>query len=236
MTSRVGQQGWSVAVVVPARDEERTVAASLRSIARALEHAGVDDHRVVMVADRCGDRTVARAIAAMGPSGRVVECDQGNVGAARAVGVAAALVGWDGEASHRWLASTDADTVVPLDWIERQLRHARAGAHGVAGVVELLDAPGSLERRFRSKYVLDAARGHPHVHGANLGVHVEWYRRVGGWSSLRTGEDHDLWGRLRAGGAMLVSDTSLRVRTSARLRARAPGGFAGDLRALVAGS
>jgi glycosyltransferase involved in cell wall biosynthesis len=230
------QHGWSVAVVVPARDEERVVAASVRSIRRALEHAGVDDHRVVVVADRCRDRTVSVAGAAVGSAGRVVECDDGNVGAARAAGVAAALAGWDGDGQRRWLASTDADTVVPVEWIERQLRHASAGAHGVAGVVELLDAPSSLERRFRSRYVLGSDRGHPHVHGANLGVHVEWYRRVGGWSPMCTGEDHDLWGRLQNGGALLVSDPMLRVRTSARLRARAPDGFAGDLRSLVAGA
>jgi glycosyltransferase involved in cell wall biosynthesis len=236
VSATVGRQEWSVAVVVPARDEERDVAASIRSIRRSLDHAGVVDHRVVVVADRCRDRTASRARDAVGVQGRVVECDAGNVGAARAAGVAAALAGWGGDELRRWVASTDADTVVPHDWIERQLRHAAAGAHGVAGVVELLDAPSSLERRFRSRYVLDGACDHPHVHGANLGVHVEWYRRVGGWSALCTGEDHDLWARLRDDGARLVGDPSLRVRTSARLRARAPDGFAGDLRALIAGS
>lgn len=236
MSATGGRLGWSVAVVVPARDEERSVAASVRSIRCSLHHAGVVDHRIVVVADRCRDRTASRARDAVGSEGRILECDAGNVGEARAAGVAAALAGWGGDERRRWVASTDADTVVPHDWIARQLSHAAAGMHGVAGVVELLDAPSSLEQRFRSRYVLDGERGHPHVHGANLGVHVEWYRRVGGWSPLCTGEDHDLWDRLRDGGAALVGDPSLRVRTSARLRARAPGGFAGDLRALVAGS
>lgn len=236
MSAAGGPHGWSVAVVVPARDEERAVAASVRSIRRALEHAGVAQHRIVVVADRCQDRTASRATAAVGPAGQVVDCDEGNVGAARAAGVAAALAGWDGEAQRCWLASTDADTVVPPDWIERQLRHASAGAHGVAGVVELLGAPSSLERRFRDRYLLDGVCEHPHVHGANLGLSAQWYRRVGGWRPLCTGEDHDLWNRMRDHGARLVSDASLSVRTSARMSARAPEGFAADLRTLVAGS
>lgn len=125
---------------------------------------------------------------------------------------------------------------MPHDWIERHLAHAAAGAHGVAGIVELLDAPRVLERRFRGCYLVDGPSSHPHVHGANLGVLATWYHRVGGWSPMRSGEDHDLWRRLREGGARLVSDANSTVRTSARLSARAPEGFAGDLRALVAGS
>jgi glycosyltransferase involved in cell wall biosynthesis len=227
---------WAVAVVVPARDEERHVVACLRSVRRALDRLGVAEHRLVLVADRCRDRTVSRALAAVGPCGTVMERDDGNVGSARAAGVAAALDGWDRAPERLWLASTDADTVVAHDWLERHLAHASAGAHGVAGVVDLLDAPSALERRFRDRYVSDPRAAHSHVHGANLGLRADWYHRVGGWSPMRTGEDRDLWDRLRGGGARLVSDASSTVRTSARLRARAPDGFAGDLRALVAGS
>lgn len=91
MSPGAGSGEWGVAVVVPARDEEQQVAASVRSVRRALEWAGITEHRLVVVADRCRDRTVARALAAVGPLGCVVECDDGNVGAARAAGVAAAL-------------------------------------------------------------------------------------------------------------------------------------------------
>lgn len=227
---------WAVAVVVPARDEQRHVASCLRSVRRALERVGVAEHRVVLVADRCRDRTAEVALAAVGDDGLVVERQDGNVGAARAAGVAAALDGWDRAPERLWVASTDADTVVPPDWLERHLAHATTGVHGVAGVVDLLDAPRALEQRFLGRYLVGAPSTHPHVHGANLGVVADRYHRVGGWSPLPTGEDHDLWQRLRRSGARLVSDASSTVRTSARLRARAPDGFAGDLRALVAGS
>ena len=48
---------------------------------------------------------------------------------------------------------------------------------------------------------------------------------------LTTGEDHDLWNRLRRYGPTL-STTALTVATSARRTGRAPEGFAADLSAL----
>jgi hypothetical protein len=62
-------------------------------------------------------------------------------------------------------------------------------------------------------------------------VRADRYVDVGGWADLKTAEDHDLWGRLRRTGALLLSSSSLQVITSGRRVGRAPSGFAGALAA-----
>jgi hypothetical protein len=134
---------------------------------------------------------------------------------------------------HIWLANTDADTVVPADWLNVQLDLADHGADAVAGIVELdVDADDRLRQAFGASYRLGRDGTHRHVHGANLGVRADVYRAVGGWRHLRTGEDHDLWKRLLAAGTC-VSATASVVRTSGRLAGRAPHGFAADLATIV---
>ncbi|CAN5905598.1 glycosyltransferase [soil metagenome] len=76
------------------------------------------------------------------------------------------------------------------------------------------------------------APAHPHVHGANLGVRADVYLEVGGWRPLVTGEDHDLWDRVRASGRPVTSTMEVPVVTSGRRRGRAPAGFADLLTSL----
>jgi hypothetical protein len=70
-----------------------------------------------------------------------------------------------------------------------------------------------------------------HVHGANLGVRADVYRRAGGLRDLRTAEDHDLWRRLIQLSARTVSTSRIEVVTSSRRVGRAPHGFADSLAA-----
>ncbi len=229
-----------VVTVVPAHNEERCVAASIESVIAAMKHLPEGTTgEIVVTADRCRDGTVALAREALGSSGTVVTLDAGNVGAARRLGVTDAL-SRNGEFDRTtWIASTDADTVVPPNWLQLQLEAAAAGYCGVAGVVELRQS-SQLRLPFSVAYLDDngvapAAHrpaSHRHVHGANMGFSAGTYLRVGGWRHLRTGEDHDLWNRLKVAGAV-ISTTALHVRTSDRLVARAPMGFAADLRVLA---
>jgi hypothetical protein len=75
---------------------------------------------------------------------------------------------------------------------------------------------------------------HEHVYGANLGVRADAYRAVGGFHSLTSGEDRDLWSRLENAGYPLARPTSAPVRTSARTNGRASGGVAELLKRLSA--
>lgn len=222
-----------LAVVVPAHDEAELLPRCLAGLAAAVDRVAAVPVEVVVVADACTDATVAVAEAA-GVS--VVTITAGRVGAARAAGMEYALRrGPDG----LWLATTDADSLVPPDWLAWHLAHARAGAGLLAGTVEVDDWtpwPYGLRSRYDTRYraAVDGT-AHAHVHGANLGVSGPAYLATGGFPPVAHDEDHALIARARAIGARIVSDTRCPVLTSSRSEAaRAPHGFASHLVALAA--
>jgi len=78
--------------------------------------------------------------------------------------------------------------------------------------------------------------GHPHVHGANLGVRGDAYLALGGWPALPTGEDTELARRASSAGHLRIARTAaIPVVTSTRRAGRAPQGFSGYLRDLSPG-
>jgi len=162
-------------------------------------------------------------------------CDAKSAGTARRLGVEAVLRFFKRRAlTQIWLANTDADTTVPLDWLAVQLELADSGATGVAGIVRLAESgAGAAHEAYRETYLTAADGTHAHVHGANLSVRADAYLDAGGWPHLALAEDHCLWQRLRGRGWRICSPVSSVVVTSARLKGRAPGGFADTLRAHV---
>jgi hypothetical protein len=243
----------AVAVVVPARDEEDGIGGCIGAIAEAAAHpalAGVPVH-LMLVLDDCRDATAVRAQEALRLAARsaaagsllvnAVSVSLANVGRARALGVALAVAGM--AEAHKgvgadavWLATTDADSVVPRHWLAHQLELRMAGADGYAGTV-IVDSwaehPDRTRRRFERRYHGDGSGfGHPHVHGTNLGLSLAAYLAVGGFAPLETGEDRALWDALGAAGRRLVSTPLAPVVTSGRRWGRSPGGFAALLRQL----
>lgn len=227
-----------IAVVVPAHDEEDVIVDCLRSIRRARRPLPSPiGCSIVVVANRCTDATVARALEAIEP-GRgdsVVMSAATTVGAARQLGAEHALAARTIDPDRLWIANTDADTIVDPDWISKQLEFADRGIVGVAGIVELRKDSWcnlALVEAFDSSYSRGDGLSHPHVHGANLGFRGDAFRMAGGWRPLATGEDHDLWARLRDAGPV-ASSGAVTVSTSARTVGRAPRGFAANIAALV---
>jgi cellulose synthase/poly-beta-1,6-N-acetylglucosamine synthase-like glycosyltransferase len=148
-----------------------------------------------------------------------------NVGAARAHGAQALLA-----RGARWLAFTDADSVVAQDWLVHQLQLETDVVCGTIQVAEWSDHAQhatQLHRHFLRTY--NDADGHRHIHGANLGVSADAYRQVGGFLPLATSEDVALVQALQHAGARIAWSAAPRVVTSARRSARAPGGFAAAL-------
>ena len=229
------QHGWRVGVVVPARNEAARIAACLDSIERAAAMAApkIDRLQVLVVADSCRDATAA--IASRHDGVRVREVEFATAGAARACGAADVVADLGGPLDRIWLANTDADSTVSPDWLDRQLVSAASGAAAVAGIVTLAGAEPRLRESFRRMYSKGIAETtHPHVHATNFGLRAEVLEAVGGWSAMATGEDHDLWERLRASGAPCISDPNLVVSTSARRTGRAPLGFSTVVAGLAA--
>jgi hypothetical protein len=251
----------AVGVVIPARDEQERIGNCLASVRRALAVLpdGVAV-AVAVVLDRCRDATPERVAAlladwpqavAVPVTGEVVPLRSAahgvtalprrprgtGVGALRDLGVREVLHRLGAHpAAGTWLLSTDADTTVPPHWALAHLQLAADGAHAVAGMADLMGVE-HLTAAALARYRAIVERGthgdtHQHVYGANLGVRADAYLAVGGFPSHGSGEDHDLWRRLRAAGYTLAQPAGVRVRTSARLHGRADDGLAGLLRSL----
>lgn len=221
-----------MAVVVPARDEEALIGACLASIERATTAVRRQRPRMpvvtIVVDDSSSDGTadIARRFSGV----RVIQTPGGNVGRARSAGVDHALTVLGHAPAHVWIANTDADTVVPEQWLCGQLALAQRGADVVLGTVQ--PTREELSPQQIAAWLCEnrpgAASGQ--VHGANLGLRGSLYEQVGRFAPLPEHEDVDLVERLRQAGAHIVSSGAVEVLTSGRLLGRTPGGFAGYLR------
>lgn len=221
------------AVVIPARDEEQALPTCLASVATAVEVARPPT-TVLVVLDRCLDGS-ARIASRAGVE--VLVTSYGSAGAARAAGIATVLASLRGagHAPHTtWVACTDADSVVPATWLTTQLDLANEGADCVVGTVEPVGVPARAAQEWRRRHHL--AEGHPHVHGANLGIRASTYLDVGGFAPLPLHEDAELVARIRDAGHRCVATDRARVATSGRLTSRVTGGFATYLAELAATS
>lgn len=222
----------AVAIVLPVRDEELRLGACLEAIAVARQQVEVPAHLVVVL-DGCRDASGRIAEAALVEGDLLLRVEHRSVGAARACGAEAAFRALAPLPLERiWLANTDADSRVPLDWLGAQLALAADGVAAMAGTVEVEAWDGHPPERVRGYqrfYAQDRDGAHPHVHGANLGVRADAYRASGGFAPLATGEDVALWKALGERGWPRVSTRAIPVITSSRLRGRAPAGFAAFL-------
>ena len=214
-----------IGVVVPVHNETALLGECLESLARAARDAALrgEPVEVVTVLDACTDQSAAIAVRR---GAQIVSLDARCVGAARALGASYAI-----DAGARWIAFTDADCVVPENWLSAQLA---AGADVTCGPVRIEDwsaHPFGMQERFIQLY---GRAGAFHVHGANLGVSASAYRRTGGFPPLRKGEAEVLVASLARLGCRVAWDGSPAVTTSARWESTIEGGFAsvlGDLRA-----
>jgi hypothetical protein len=234
-----------VAVVIPARDEERTVGRTVHDVRRALRvaraRALVRHATVEVVAHRCRDATVAAAERALGPDGQVT-ADETSwcVGQVRDAGVRRALAVLGGAPEATWVLNTDADTRVGAHWVVDVLALAeRVDAEAVVGLAPLDQWRGSIEGAAAYARLLasgmrpdDPVHQHDHVYGANLAVRADAYLAVDGFPAVPHGEDQALVDRLELSGRPLLRTTAVTVRTSGRMTARAVGGLADRLAAV----
>jgi len=222
--SRIRHPISAVGIVLPVHDEEELLAAALEALEGAIAAVPTSvSCRLAVVLDQCGDAssTIARCWAARSGA-YVVGREYSNVGRARRAGFERLLAcRGDRGPEQLWLATTDADSEVPEDWLEVQLEAAASGADLWAGRVRLADGAGPAPL-WNERY---AAERDP-VHGANLGFRASLYTRLGGFRMLSSGEDRDLRRRAAAAGFSIVYDARAKVTTSSRRDGRAPKGFA----------
>lgn len=236
-----------VRVLIPARNEEHLLPSALHAVRSALRLArdvlalpiapdslgcGVEigswqprnlETHITVIADLCTDRTAAIAAEL---ADEVLVTRSGTPGAARAAGLLHYRdESLDADDDNVLLMCTDADSVVPAEWVVEHLRHRWAGADAIAGKVAVQDwltRTPALRRRYEQDY----AGGRGHVHGANLGISAAAYQAVGGFAPLEVGEDQDMVDRLHRAGFQVHECLSLPVVTSARAQSRVAAGFA----------
>lgn len=239
-----------VLVVVPARDEAESIEACLAALVVAVRGAVTSGRvrraRIAVAAHRCRDDTADRATAALRASGleHLVLADEKSttVGGVRTRLVDAVMsdVATSDDAplepSRTWVLSTDADSLVPADWVGALLDVAdRTGADLVAGFVGLSGWVADPAAVAAYDHLLDAgltAEGHDHVWAANLAVSYRAFVAAGGFPSVEHGEERVLAGRVARTGKVVGALQPVVV-TSARMPGRAPHGLGDLLRRLA---
>jgi len=216
-------------IVIPAHNEERVIRDCVSATTEAARHRDLKGEPVdvLVVLDSCTDAT---GVLASEAGARTVSVKARNVGVARAVGAEALLA-----QGARWLAFTDADTLVSASWLVDQLAQNADAVCGSVGVEDWSQHgvhADLLRAHFLATY--SDRDGHRHIHGANLGVSSAAYRRAGGFKQLACSEDVAFVAALEATGARIAWSAAPRVVTSARRDARAVGGFADALLSAVA--
>lgn len=225
----------AVAVVVPAHDEAELLEACLGALTAAVgaAHAAGPEVAIatVLVLDACTD--ASDVLARRWPV-ETIAIDAHRVGTARRLGVETALTALaargDIRAEAIWIATTDADSTVPENWLTHQLELARDGADVVLGTVRPDFADLTPQH---VAYWLDThVRGMPpgNVHGANLGLRASTYLAAGGFGDLDEHEDAELVRAAVAAGAVVRASDEHEVVTSGRFAGRTPGGYAAFVR------
>ena len=249
-------------VAIPARNEEERIGPCLRALS---QQTGMDKSAlgVVVFVNGSSDGTAAIVRSMSGAAGLDIGLIEDSAvrppdaGWARRMAMEAAA-GWFGRqaktkalAFRRIILTTDADTIVPRDWVVRNLSAIEAGASAVAGAFDI--DPGErielplmlrlrlwLEGRYEALITELACRLDPQPHdpwprhaatsGASLAVELEAYLAMGGMPALPVGEDRAFVDALIAAGGRVRHDPDIRVRTSGRLIGRAIGGFSDGMR------
>ena len=132
-----------IGVLVPAHNEAASMARCLQSIRRAALHPGLRGEavQVVVALDDCSDAT-----ASICRQQRVdtVQLQARCVGVARAAAAAQLL-----QQGARWLASTDADSEVPPEWLVAQLEGRCDAFCGLVDIASTSRDGKRLRRAFR---------------------------------------------------------------------------------------
>lgn len=215
-----------IGVVIPVHNEELLLAACLRAVAQAAGHAMLNGEQVcpVVVLDACSDSSASIAAQA---GVHCLTISERNVGAARRAGA-----DWLLQQGARWLASTDADSLVPEDWLVRQIHSEAEVVCGTVRVTRWDEYPDAVRNLYLRLY--QQREGHRHIHGANLGVCAHAYQRAGGFPPVMAHEDVALVHALEALGARISWTAGNSVETSARREARCAEGFSDYLKGLAA--
>lgn len=208
-----------VTVAIPARNEERSIAALLDSV-RAQSHQNL---QILVVDGMSTDRTaeIVRSVAAQDPRVELLE------NPARVIPVAMNLA--LRHARGTWFVRVDAHCSVPEDYVERVVDHLRTGRWG--GVGGRKDGRGHTAQGRAIAAVMGSpfAQGNSVYHYGEQAQPVdhipfgayptELVRSLGGWNEAQlVNEDFEFDYRLRSAGHELLFDPAIRIDWDCRQR------------------
>lgn len=209
-----------IGIVIPAHNEAKTIAKCIASVQTAIEHLpSTVQTSVIVVLDSCIDNTI-EIVKASGVD--YLCCNSECVGQVRDMGIRYAIAN-----GATWLACTDADSTVPIDWLVQQMEHLnQQRTDMICGVVSV-DNWDHLSSQTKKAYIdhYQDKMGHSHIHGANLSFSSDAYLATGGFEHVTCHEDVDLVNRFKEKLYAITWSNRVRVMTSSRLQARAKEGF-----------
>jgi glycosyltransferase involved in cell wall biosynthesis len=200
-----------ISVVIPAYNEEAFIRQTLEALT-AQADIDATAYEIIVVDNNCVDLTVEIAVSL---GARIIKESKAGVGWARAAGFATA--------NAPLIATTDADSVVPSNWLTSIIE-----AFGDEKVVAV-GGPGTYDIKHDIMHAV-VNRSLPYLHeldrlihadthhlvGFNMAVRRSAFEQVGGWhAELAIGEDLELSQRIATIGRIAFLP-DLRVQTSDR--------------------
>lgn len=190
-----------VTIVIPAYNEELSISECLKSL-KNQDYSG--PYEIVVIDNASSDAT---ASIAKHFSAKVTY--EGKRGYNFAI-----KRGFD-EAEGEIIACTDADSIVPRNWLSKLVKHFEdPGVVGCGGVFRFADGPLWL------RLVGEFGRCNYHIAGANMAVRRSAYQHIGGFSpDVNQGADVDLDRRLRKIGTVIIDRKIVTATSSRRFQA-----------------
>jgi len=198
-----------ISVVVPAFNEEHILALCIEALQKQ-DFKGTFE--IIIVDNNSSDKTVEIA-KKLGV--RVIHEKRKGVAFARQSGFMASR--------GKVIASTDADTIVPANWLST-ISSTFKKYSNISAVTGPIDFFGQTKRRLFflntfapiTRFVGLVFSGEPYFYGANFAIKKDIFQKIGGFDTrLSVGEDMDL-GIHAAEFGEIKYLSNLRVRTSAR--------------------
>lgn len=199
-----------ISVVVPALNEEKYLEKNLMT----LMNQSYKNFEIIVVDNNSTDHTaqIAKKYGAI-----VISCHEKGVGAARQAGFL--------KAKGTIIATTDADNLLPEDWLttisQRFEKDKKMVAYG--GLFRLYSGPFSA--RIAVKYLGYSAfqvdklfSGKWSLIAQNMAVRKDAFLQVGGFKKVQMGEDADLAQRLAAVGNVILDKNFLVYASGRRVR------------------
>lgn len=216
-------QSLKIGIVIPAHNEEQFIKRCLKAMNESIEHMSIAVTPVVVL-DSCTDKTL-EIVQAFGVNHLTLNVKR--VGLARRAGVDY-LINQDCD----WICTTDADSMVTVDWLAQQL--TLIDTHNpdmiCGGVHAIFDEPLHEKTQAHYEESITHAMRLKRVYGANLSFCAKAYQLVGGFDNVSFNEDVSLVGKFKKARRRVIWSDKVMVHTSFRKDSRTPVGLGASIR------